>query len=73
MSGMEDPVVQVIYESNREIIYTLRIMGTTFRPKVFKDGLYTLKVGEPGTERFKTFEKIKSIPEDMKKTINVQL
>ncbi len=46
VSGMEDPVVQVIYERTGEIAYTLRIDGTQFKPKVFKDGKYTVKVGE---------------------------
>jgi hypothetical protein len=46
ISGQEDPVVQVIDEYNGEIVYTLRIKGHTFRPKVFRDGAYTIKVGE---------------------------
>ncbi len=29
-----------------KIVYTLRIKGTTFRPKVFTDGSYTINVGE---------------------------
>ncbi len=45
--GMEDPVVQVIDEATGEIAYTLRIAGTTFSPKVFAAGSYTLRVGEP--------------------------
>ena len=50
ISGMEDPVVQVIEESSGEIVYTLRINGQEFRPKVFREGTYTVKVGEPGTK-----------------------
>jgi hypothetical protein len=46
VSGMENPVVQVISESTGEIVYTVRIQGSRFRPKVFKDGTYTVKVGE---------------------------
>jgi hypothetical protein len=42
----ENQVVQVINEKTREIVYTLRIKGTTFRPKVFTDGSYTINVGE---------------------------
>ncbi|MBN2290389.1 MAG: alkaline phosphatase D family protein, partial [Candidatus Glassbacteria bacterium] len=72
VSGMADPVVQVIDESGREVVYTLRIKGNTFRPRVFKEGLYTLKVGEPGTGRFKTFEQVRSVPEDVEKTIQVK-
>lgn len=45
VQGMENPVVQVIDESNGEIVYTLRIKGSEFRPKVFAKGKYTIKVG----------------------------
>ncbi|MCK5000964.1 MAG: alkaline phosphatase D family protein [Anaerohalosphaera sp.] len=43
--GVENPVVQIIDESNGEIVYTLRIKGNTFKPKVFREGKYTIKVG----------------------------
>ncbi len=44
VGGATDPVVQVIDEETGEIAYTLRIRGTTWRPKVFKKGVYTVKV-----------------------------
>ena len=72
VSGMADPVVQVIDQSEGEIVYTLRIKGNRFRPRVFKEGLYTLKVGEPGTERLKIFENLKSLPEGSSETISVR-
>jgi len=50
--------VQIVDERNDEIVYTLRIKGTRFRPKVFKVGLYTVRVGEPDTSRMKKFEHI---------------
>ena len=71
--GMRNPVVQVLDESNDEIVYTLRINGTSFRPKVFKEGKYTVKVGEPGTEKMKTLEGVRSLPPDKTKTIRVRL
>lgn len=46
ITGMVHPVMQVIYEPTGEITYTLRIKGNRFQPKVFKDGLYTVKIGE---------------------------
>jgi len=52
--GMEDPVIQVIDEAARDVVYTLRIAGRTFRPPVFGVGTYTVKIGEPGTARLKT-------------------
>ncbi len=60
VNGMEDPVIQVIDESSGEIIYTLRIKGQSFTPKVFAKGSYTVKVGEPGTSKWKIFEGVKS-------------
>jgi len=38
------PVVQVIEEATGEIQYTLRPQGSTFVPKVFRAGRYTVKV-----------------------------
>jgi hypothetical protein len=52
VTGMTDPVVQVVDEGDGEILYTVRIRGDRFRPKVFRrGGTYTVTVGEPGTER----------------------
>lgn len=43
-SNVEDPVIQVIQESTGEVLYTLRIHGTSYSPKVFEPGFYTLKI-----------------------------
>ncbi len=39
-----DPVVQVIDESNAEVVYTLRIQGREFTPSVRTAGSYTVRV-----------------------------
>jgi len=70
---MRNPVVQVIDESNDEIIYTLRINGNSFRPKVFKKGKYTIKIGEPGTDKMKTLEGVRSLPPDKTRGRRVRL
>ena len=71
VSGQTCPVVQVIDEETSEIIYALRIKGTSFRPKVFKAGAYTIKVGEPGTERMKTLKGVQSIDFEKSQTVEV--
>jgi hypothetical protein len=53
--GTEDPVVQIIDETGGEVVYTLRIRGSRFRPKVFREGQYTIRVGQPDEDQFKTF------------------
>ena len=44
IAGPPNPVVQIIDEADSRIVYTLRINGNIFRPKVFKEGKYTIKV-----------------------------
>ncbi len=56
--GMTAPVVQVVEEKTGEIVYTVRARGDSFRPKVFAAGMYTIRAGEPGTERWKILRKI---------------
>ena len=71
-SGMENPVVQIIDESDGEIVYTLRIKGNEYRPKVFKEGSYTVRAGEPGTERMKTIEHVRSLEAGVEKRLDVR-
>ena len=55
-------VVQLINERNNEIVYTIRVKGSSFKPKVFENGTYTIKVGEK-----KNKKTLKSIGTDSKK------
>ena len=71
VSGLEDPVVQVIQQSPHEILYTLRINGQTFRPKVFETGSYTLRVGD-GVDRWQTQSDVRSLAEVRDETIAFQ-
>ena len=50
------PVIQVILQETGEVVYTLRMAGSSFQPKVFAPGMYTVRVGEPDTETWKEFE-----------------
>jgi hypothetical protein len=72
VSGMTDPVVQVIDQSDSKIVYTLRINGNSFDPKVFREGKYTIKVGEPDTGQIKTFRDVQSVSSDSERTIEVR-
>jgi hypothetical protein len=66
-----DPVLQVIEEANREIVYTVRINGNEFRPKVFAAGSYTVRVGE-GSSR-KEFKGVKTMPAEQTSVLKVVL
>jgi alkaline phosphatase D len=58
-SGLDHPpVFQVKDEENNEIIYTLRAKESSYQPKVFKPGTYTVVIGEPGTKKMKTIQSL---------------
>ncbi len=43
--GSIDPVVQVIHEAFGELLYTVRVQGDRFQPRVYGDGKYSVIVG----------------------------
>jgi alkaline phosphatase D len=53
VAGIANPVVQVLNEADGEILYTLRISGRRFQPKVFAPGTYTVRIGEPELNRMR--------------------
>lgn len=67
----EDQVVQVIDEENNEIVYTIRINGKTFSPKVFREGSYTIYVGEGNNKEM--LEGVESVSQKDAKAIEVTL
>jgi alkaline phosphatase D len=71
IKGLSDPVVQVIEEASGEVVYTLRIKGDQFRPKVFARGKYSVNIGEPGTPKFKTIAGVTAVEESDLATMEV--
>lgn len=71
VNGMTEPVVQIIDDAKGGVVYTLRIKGKTFRPKVFKDGIYTVKVGESGTAKMRTLKGVQSVTAESDSTLEV--
>lgn len=43
--GISKPVLQVVRESDGEVLYTRRVAENPYRPPVFGEGTYTVKVG----------------------------
>ncbi len=61
VTGVKQPVVLVHEERTGELVYGLRIAGNGFRPHVFAPGRYTVKVGEPETDRMKTLAGLEAV------------
>ena len=72
VSGVKNPVVQIVDEANGEIVYTLRIVGQSWRPHVFAPGEYTVRVSEPETGRERVLERITAGP-DAAGTLDVRM
>ena len=72
VAGGKNPIVQVIEESNDEIVYTLRIKGESFRPKVFEKGSYTIKIGGQVAGDVRTLKNVRSLAPDKKEVIEVK-
>jgi alkaline phosphatase D len=73
VNGLSNPVIQVIDESDREIIYSLRINSDTFRPKIFRHGMYTIKVSEPDSGKMEILSGVHSLQQGESRTIEVGL
>lgn len=71
ISGMENPVVQVVNESSGEIVYTLRIAGSSFDPMVFGEGPYTVNVGDGTPGKWKTYSGLETAPDAGHDTLEV--
>jgi hypothetical protein len=69
VKGMKRPVLQVIDESNNEIVYTLRIGGSSHRPKVFREGKYTVRVGDQDADNMR---ELKGLTAPSDETVTVE-
>jgi len=67
----EPPVIQIIDEQSNEIVYTVRAKDLIFTPKVYKYGLYTLKIGEPGTLKIQKLTGVKSLSNPQTDTLEI--
>lgn len=52
VTGMDDPVFQVVDEVTGKIVYTLRLEGNRFSAPAYSPGPFRVGVGEPGTTRW---------------------
>jgi hypothetical protein len=58
MEDADNAVVQVIEEASGEILYTVRVRGTRFQPRVYAPGKHTIQIGrdKPGAATFAALE-----------------
>ena len=47
---IDDPVIQIATDASGEVVYTYRIQGRSFEPRVFEGGVYTVRVTDPDSD-----------------------
>lgn len=62
VTGAKNPVVQVLDEARKEVLYALRVPPQGFRPPVFAPGKYTVRVTEPETGKAKELKGVAASP-----------
>lgn len=67
---VQDPVVQVISETDGEILYTIRVQGNRFQPRVYSEGQFTVKCGKDRPDG-KTFENLTATTKESGEHLNV--
>ena len=72
VSGLSDPVFQIIDESNLRVVYTVRIKGTKFRPPVYGKGKHTIHVSDPERGQKIILGDMPALPADQSRTIEVK-
>ncbi|MCH5376362.1 MAG: hypothetical protein JJ992_20520, partial [Planctomycetes bacterium] len=56
IDGVQNAVLQVTDETTGELVYALRLQGNTVRPWVFRDDLYTVRLGDPDRDIWKDWK-----------------
>ncbi|SVB58985.1 uncharacterized protein METZ01_LOCUS211839, partial [marine metagenome] len=72
VKGLKNPVIQVTDANSGDLVYALRIRGSSFRPKVFDaKAKYNLRIGEPDENLWKTFENLAPVKPGDKSSLTV--
>ncbi len=60
VSNFDRPVIQVVHEPSKEILYTVRADSNRFKPPIYSEGPHTINVGKdkPNLSRFEGVVKV---------------
>lgn len=71
-AGLDNPVVQLVNENTDEIVYTVRVQGRRFQPKVFQAGRHTIRIGDPDTGVWTTLKSVETVDGPDEHVIEIQ-
>ncbi len=71
VQGIENPVITITDQASSELVYSIRIAGNRFRPKVFKEGVFQVDIRDPESGKHKVLTDVMTSDHDQGKTITV--
>ncbi len=71
VTGDANPIVEVISEVKGETVYMVRIKGNMFMPRVFDNGLFSVRIGYPEMDTWQVFEGMQAYSEKEAATLEV--
>ena len=72
VKGTKRPVIQVIHDQSKEILYTVRAQSNRFKPPVYSDGSHTVKIGKD-KPNLKTLEGVVSVTQGASAELEIAL
>jgi len=64
LQAMTGPAVQILDADSGKVIYTLRVKGNQFHPKILETGAHNVHFREPGMSKIKVFERLRAKEHD---------
>lgn len=55
---LANPVIQVIKQSNDELVYALRVNGQSYKPPVYEQTAYKVRIGDPDRDQWLEYENL---------------
>jgi len=60
VNGLDNPVILIYEDLTGDLVYSIRMKDNQMAPKVFKNGTYTIRIGDPDTDVWKSYSGIKT-------------
>ena len=61
INGEPDPVVEIFNQKTGDLEYSVRIKGNEFDPKVFSNDAFSIRIGYPEKDLWKTVDNLKAL------------
>lgn len=73
IQDITDPVIQIYKGDSEELVYALRIRDNRFDPKVFAQGEYRIRVGNPEADQWVEMQSVEALADKGAETLSVSL